>query len=527
MFLNKIEAAMKLGISIELLDYFTKKCPKQNETRVLNAIKADDQVMFDDGELVSYQNWLSQPWQYTKGQRPPIPSAIKDDIKAESHHSCAICGHFDNGEVAHIEAVSDTLNNSPDNLIFLCPNHHTEYDLGHKLKSNISIDVVRAAKLVKRSTRHRMMRYEANATKMFLGITSILKGIDQKLKKEGTSADLAQVYLTEIKSLMERMPDLADKADEAAKADQDLGDVGAAIAKIAPKVAKATSGSVKTKEDSAIRAALATVVETVNEALIDLDEVECPHCGGGGMTGLVGDLCAYCKGSCFVSSEKAEEYDPADIDQVECPRCAGRGTVGWAGTLCPFCGGSCVATNERAGDFDEDNLPEKDCPHCNGRGTCGLVSDLCSYCKGDTFVSEEKFAAYDPDKIDEVDCPHCGGAGTTGLVGDYCRYCHGSQFVTRDKGKKYRRADVDETECPHCNGAGLRGNSEFCTFCRGSQMISSQKAKEYDPEDFDEETCPRCAGSGQTGLVGDQCKLCKGNGFVTEATAAAYRNKYE
>jgi hypothetical protein len=29
---------MKLGLSIELLDYFTKKCPNQNETR----LKADE-----------------------------------------------------------------------------------------------------------------------------------------------------------------------------------------------------------------------------------------------------------------------------------------------------------------------------------------------------------------------------------------------------------------------------------------------------------------------------------------------------
>ena len=57
---------------------------------------------------------------------------------------------------------------------------------------------------------------------------------------------------------------------------------------------------------------------------------------------------------------------------------------------------------------------------------------------------------------------------------------------------------------------------------RGSQV----KAEEHDPEDFDEGTCPWCNGSGQTGLVGDG-KLCKGNGFVTEAKATAYRNKYQ
>jgi hypothetical protein len=271
-----------------------------------------------------------------------------------------------------------------------------------------------------------------------LGVTALLKGIEQKLKKEGLSADLVQVYMTETKSLMDRVPDLVANADDAAKADKDLGEVGAAIAKAAPKLSKAVSGSVKTKDDSAIRTALSTVVETVDEALLDFDEVECPHCGGAGMTGLVGDLCAYCKGSCFVSSEKAEAYDPDDIDQVECPRCGGRGMIGWASTLCPFCRGSCFVTHDRAAEFDENNLPEKECPHWNGNGTRGLVNDLCPYCKGDTFVSEEKFAAYDPDEIDEVECPHCNGRGTTGLVGDFCRYCRGSQFVTRDKKKKYK-----------------------------------------------------------------------------------------
>ena len=35
MLLNQIEAAMKLGISFELLEYFTKNCPKNYENRLL------------------------------------------------------------------------------------------------------------------------------------------------------------------------------------------------------------------------------------------------------------------------------------------------------------------------------------------------------------------------------------------------------------------------------------------------------------------------------------------------------------
>jgi hypothetical protein len=59
-----------------------------------------------------------------------------------------------------------------------------------------------------------MMRHEANATMLFIGITNLLKSIEQKLKKEGTSADLAQVYMTETKSLMAQMPALIANAGE-------------------------------------------------------------------------------------------------------------------------------------------------------------------------------------------------------------------------------------------------------------------------------------------------------------------------
>jgi hypothetical protein len=32
--ITKIEAAMKLGVSVELIDYFTKNCPKAGESVV-------------------------------------------------------------------------------------------------------------------------------------------------------------------------------------------------------------------------------------------------------------------------------------------------------------------------------------------------------------------------------------------------------------------------------------------------------------------------------------------------------------
>jgi DnaJ-class molecular chaperone len=77
----------------------------------------------------------------------------------------------------------------------------------------------------------------------------------------------------------------------------------------------------------------------------NLDEVDCPHCGGRGQTGLVGDLCSYCGGSCVVSSEKAREYDRDEVDEVDCPRCNGAGMTGLVGDLCRLCKGSCVVSS--------------------------------------------------------------------------------------------------------------------------------------------------------------------------------------
>jgi DnaJ-class molecular chaperone len=86
-----------------------------------------------------------------------------------------------------------------------------------------------------------------------------------------------------------------------------------------------------------------------SESVIDLDEVECPRCGGRGTTGLMGDLCAFCRGSQVVSQATADEYDPSEIDEVECPRCGGRGTTGLVGDTCDLCHGrSVVARATRA-----------------------------------------------------------------------------------------------------------------------------------------------------------------------------------
>ena len=81
--------------------------------------------------------------------------------------------------------------------------------------------------------------------------------------------------------------------------------------------------------------------------------MDCPHCGGSGQTGRVGDICVYCGGSCVVSHEKSEEYDRDQIDEVDCPHCGGSGQTGRVGDICALCKGSCVVSHEIAIAYNE------------------------------------------------------------------------------------------------------------------------------------------------------------------------------
>lgn len=483
-FKSLVEAAMLLGFRPETIEYLVKTCPKKGQDKKLAAVKSDLGLLFDEAALLAYDTYLSEAWPMPeKGTRPYIPKAFQDDVKEEAHLGCAICGHMDNGEIAHIDPVATTLNNSPKNLIYLCPNHHTKYDYGFKAASKVTLEEIRAAKLVKRASRNRVLKYEANATRLLQALIRNLKDIEKSLKGDA-SENMKSIYLSEMKTLLDSIPALTKKADDEAKADKLTTEPEKELAKHAPKLAALASSVSTSSNESDLRSKALGVVAEVDEILIDIDEVNCPRCSGRGMYGLAGDFCAYCKGSCVVSQAEFDAYDPDEIDEVACPRCGGRGMTGLSSDICAYCKGSSVVSREEAQDYDAFAVDEVNCPRCDGRGQYGLAGDLCGYCKGSCFVSQAMHDAYDPEKIDEVECPRCNGHGQYGLAGDLCAYCKGSCFV------------------------------------------SHKMREDYDPDDIDEVTCPRCAGRGTTGYVGDTCALCKGSTFVNGATASAYRKQY-
>jgi DnaJ-class molecular chaperone len=524
--LNEIEAAMRMGISVELLRYFTKKCPKQGEIKLLVPTTVGEQTFYEQQKVDEYRRYLNKPWPHEKGKRPPIPDPIKQDIRLESHLWCAVCGNPNNNEVAHIEAVADTLNNSPENLIYLCPNHHTAYDLGFKPSSNVNMEAIRAAKIIKRESRLRMMRFEANASKLLHSVIASLEKLGKDIAA-AKSADLTSVIQTETRQLLSAIPTLLNEAEAAARKDSDFSAVDRAVSQFAPTIGKHIIGLTSHSNESQVRTAAKSVVDSVNAALATLDEVECPHCGGQGMTGLVGDLCNFCHGDQVVTHEQAESYNPEDLDEAECPRCCGRGMTGLVGDVCAFCNGSCIVTREEAKSYDPSEIEEVLCPHCGGQGTTGLVGDLCKYCGGSCYVSKRDASSYSAKDIDEVNCPHCGGRGMQGLSSYVCGYCNGAQRVSRKEAETYDHNALDEVKCPHCHGRGTTGlNTVLCTYCDGACVVSAKEASEYNPDEIDEVTCPRCGGRGTTGLRGTQCGLCKGDCVVPRETAEAFRRAH-
>ena len=55
----KIEAAMKLGVTVELIEYFTIRCPKSVENIKLVAVKTDLGEMYDETKLIEFNNYLN------------------------------------------------------------------------------------------------------------------------------------------------------------------------------------------------------------------------------------------------------------------------------------------------------------------------------------------------------------------------------------------------------------------------------------------------------------------------------------
>lgn len=134
--LTPLAAAHRLGITTELLFQFTKRSfGKTRGLRALKTVEHNGQTRFSLSELIAFDNLLDGPWSNASEDRPALPKAILDHLRAESRNQCARCGSGIGVDTAHIRPWKDSRSHHPHNLIRICSACHREHDSQHSLST--------------------------------------------------------------------------------------------------------------------------------------------------------------------------------------------------------------------------------------------------------------------------------------------------------------------------------------------------------------------------------------------------------
>lgn len=137
MLLTPLAAAHHLGITTELLFQFTKQSfGNSSGMRSLQTIECDGRTRFSKHELDAFDALLAGPWPSSADNRPNIPKAILDHLRAESQNQCARCGSGIGVDTAHIRSWSESRSHHHHNLIRLCSGCHREHDAQHSLPTD-------------------------------------------------------------------------------------------------------------------------------------------------------------------------------------------------------------------------------------------------------------------------------------------------------------------------------------------------------------------------------------------------------
>lgn len=156
------EAAGRLGVTPELLFQFSRLRlkPGQTDQQRLQRRGVGRETYYLSTELDAFDEFLRAPWVEEGGDRPALPAAIRDYIRAESGGACLRCGDGSNLEFAHIEPWAKSRSHHPHNLVHLCVRCHREFDANkvvalEEISSLKSGAVERLRRLV--GTRHRRL----------------------------------------------------------------------------------------------------------------------------------------------------------------------------------------------------------------------------------------------------------------------------------------------------------------------------------------------------------------------------------
>jgi DnaJ-class molecular chaperone len=489
-FCTEYEAACLTGMSPDLLRWLTTHAPKSGTSRKLKVAQVEgDTYFFEQGELLEFNNWLKAPWPQKDGKRPNVPTAIRREIINEANGECAIChGHKDTCEAAHLDPVHKSHNNHPENLLWLCANHHTAYDDGLFGPDEENAEFVVNFKRVLHRYKLMLWRTQHEISQKLLTVLEDCAGLAKQLEQAKTKTQIKAVEKI-AKETLSKLPSLAP------------------VSKADPKYAavKSISANIKSlsKDKSAVGERLARARTLRQEYVAAFGFVVCPLCKGSGRR--EGSDCPVCNGDREIEEDLADRVDLRDYEQVDCPLCEGRGRHN--GEDCPECGGEQTMERRYADRVELRDYEEVNCPLCKGSGR--HEGEDCPECRGERTMERRYADRVELRDYEEVNCPLCKGSGIRD--GDDCPECHGEGRMERRYADRVELRDYKKVDCPLCEGSGIH-DGDGCPECRGEGKMERRYADRVEVRDYEKVDCPLCKGRGR--YDGEDCPECGGEGSM-------------
>ncbi|MDH6017702.1 HNH endonuclease [Vibrio splendidus] len=430
--LNEYEAALKFDLSPTLLRWLTSYSVVDKQK--LEFKVKHDVYYYKIDDLTVINQKMEGKWPKTKkGKRPSVPSGIKDEIKSEARHACPVCNRS-HGEIAHIDPVAATHCNHPKNLIYLCPNHHTEYD-NALIPSNVNRNDVLSLKKSLQIFQRAIWKIKGELIQSYLGALN-------------SAISLLNVH--------EQIKDIIPESDF----EETLAD----ISKLSQNFSSDGNDKFDFKNIDTLKYKAKSYIEE------NKDDI-CPLCSGNGFTDYY-DSCPVCLGDGEIAQERLKVLDLSIYDLVDCKLCDGSGVHD--GDDCRGCGGDRQVSQYFYDSHDWSMYDLVDCKLCDGSGVHD--GDDCRGCGGDRQVSQYFYDTHDWSMYDLVDCKLCDGSGVHD--GDDCLGCGGDRQVSQHFYDTHDWSMYDLVDCKACNGSGV-DNGDDCRLCCGERKIPNYLSEGY------------------------------------------------
>lgn len=485
--LNRYQAAAFIGLSPELLLHLTTHRVKWQDPRKLVVAKyVKDEPTFTKAELTSYDTWLRARWPSKDGQRPPMPPAIREEIRIEANLECALCrSSGEAGEAAHINPVATSKSNHPSNLIWLCSTHHTKLDNGCFGPTGADNQIIAALKIGLHHFKRMSWQGQADISKSIAGTLALCRSLNAHLVALGPAGADRLLEVNALKRLakkaLKQLPTLATKSKSLSEK---------------PTLSKLKAKLAETKQKSTSKR-LATASSFEADYLKASGLVQCPLCKG--KTTYSGFDCRVCSGDGVVSKDL--HVDLSEFELIDCTLCSGSGL--YLNETCPPCVGDGKLERGTADRTDFSQFDLVNCPVCKGRG--GHLGEDCQACFGDRKMLRRTAELIDPDDYSEVDCPLCEGEGR--YDGDDCPECKGDKKMQKQHADRVDVTDYKKRQCPICKGTTQYEGLD-CPACNAEGEMTAAQARDLDHSQYELVRCPQCKGCGT--LHDNDCPGCNG-----------------